>query len=64
MKLPSNLEVYKCVGYPPRWQCCHKDLRWHCDPKEGIYREAKEGITREEAIKNMVEYIETLKINK
>jgi hypothetical protein len=60
-KLPSEFKVRKCIGHPESWQVSHKDLKWHCDPEKGIYREAKTGETKEEAIKNMIEYLKEIK---
>lgn len=38
--LPHDFKSYKCVGQPLQWECSNDNLKWHCDPKKGIYREA------------------------
>ena len=55
--LPRDFKSYKCVGQPPQWECSNKNLKWHCDPKKGIYREAMHGDTEAEARFLMRKYL-------
>ena len=60
LKLPYGFKVYRVLGARESWQCSHNTLKWHCDPEKGIYREAKNGRTKEEAIENMINYLKEL----
>jgi len=54
--LPEGFEVYKVVGQPVRYQVSGS-LDFHCLPAKKIYREAKTGTTKIEALKNMLVYL-------
>jgi len=57
MLLPREFKTYLCITSEIIWQCAHRDLDWHCNPKKGIYREAINGDTKEEAESLMLKYL-------
>ena len=59
-KIPE-FRVFKGIGSPRFWQVAGS-LKWHCDPEKGIYREAKTGGTKIEALQSMFAYLKKLKI--